>query len=137
MTDLNSVVLVGRLVRDAEVSYMQSGTAVGKVSVAVNRSYKSNEQWADEASFFDITMFGKLAENLRKYLEKGTRVAVQGSLRQERWTAKDGGTRSRVVIIADTVQLLDGRKEKGEESTAEPTTEFPEDIPYQQEDIPF
>lgn len=105
--DINSVNLVGRLVRDVDLSYLPSGTAVGKLSVAVNRSRKQNDQWIDEVSYFDISLFGKSAENLKPYLMKGKQIAVQGSLRQERWE-KDGQKHSRISIIADAVQLLGG-----------------------------
>lgn len=105
--DINSVNLVGRLVRDGDLSYLPSGTAVGKLSVAVNRSRKQNDQWIDEVSYFDISLFGKSAENLKPYLTKGKQIAVQGSLKQERWE-KDGQKHSRISIIADAVQLLGG-----------------------------
>ena len=72
MTDINTVTIVGRLTRDCgqqDFSYLQSGTAVAKISVAVNRSKKQQDgSWADEASFFDVTVFGKSAENLHPYL---------------------------------------------------------------------
>lgn len=110
MNDLNSVTLIGRLTRDMEVKYLQTGIAVGTMSIAVNRSVKKNEQWVDEASFFDVTLFGKSAENLRQYLLKGKQVAVQGSLKQDRWE-KDGQKFSRVGIIADAVQLLGGQSQ--------------------------
>lgn len=113
-TDMNSVFLIGRLTRDAELSYFQSGSAVSKFSIAVNRSRKDGEQWISEANFFDVSLFGKSAENLKKYLLKGTQVAVQGSLRQDRWE-KDGQKFSRVYVVANDVQLLGGRSDSNGE----------------------
>ena len=69
--DLNSVVLIGRLTRDMELKYTSGGMAIGKFSLAVNRKKKSGEQWVDEASFFDVTCFGRTAENLAQYMTKG------------------------------------------------------------------
>jgi single-strand DNA-binding protein len=105
--DINAVVLVGRLTRDSEMRYTNGGMAICSFSIAVNHSKRSGEQWTEEASFFDITMFGKMAEAVQQYLVKGKQVAVQGKLRQDRWE-KEGQSRSKVVIIADNVRLLGG-----------------------------
>ena len=108
MTDINSVVLVGNLTRDIEVRYSNSGVAIGRVSIAINRSRKNGDQWVDEVSYFDVVIFGKTAENLRPYLTRGQKIAVQGSLVQSRWE-KDGQKNSRVEIQADNVQLCGNR----------------------------
>lgn len=105
--DINSVVIVGRLTRDAELKYTNTGTAVTKFSLAVNRSRKEGDQWVDEASFFDVNLWGRRGESLNQYLQRGTRVAVTGELRQDRWE-QDGQKRSRVFIHANNIQLLSG-----------------------------
>ena len=107
--DLNSVVLIGRLTRDATLTYTSGGMAIGKFSLAVNRKKKSGDQWVEEASFFDVTCFGKTAENLAQYMKKGKQVGVDGSLKQERWES-EGQSRSKIVIIAENIQLLGGDK---------------------------
>ena len=89
MTDINKTVLVGRLTKDIEIKYTNSGAAIGNLSIAVNRSRKQDNQWVDEASFFDVKIYGKMAESLRPYLTKGKQIAVEGFLKQERWQ-KDG-----------------------------------------------
>jgi single-strand DNA-binding protein len=106
-SDINSVILIGRLTRDAEMRYTNGGLAICKFSLAVNRNKRSGDQWTEEASFFDIDFFGKAAEAVHKYLEKGKQVAVQGELRQDRWE-QDGQKRSKVTIAAQTVRLLGG-----------------------------
>lgn len=103
--DINRVIEIGRLTRDAEVSYTPGGMAIAKMSIAVNRRTKSGDDWADEANYFDVQLFGKSAENLKPYLLKGKQIAVDGYLKQERWES-DGQKRSRVVINANDVQLL-------------------------------
>ena len=111
--DLNRVTIIGRLTRDAELKSTGSGISVSKFSIAVNRRTKNGDEWKDEASFFDVTLFGKQAESLDQYLLKGKQVAIDGELRQERWTDNQTGQqRSKVVIVADNVQLL-GSKENG------------------------
>jgi single-strand DNA-binding protein len=106
-SDINQVVLIGRLTRDAELKYTSGGTAVCKFSIAVNRNRKQGDQFVEEASFFDIVVWGRQGEAISKYLEKGKQVAVQGELRQNRWE-QDGQTRSKVEIHAFNLQLLGG-----------------------------
>jgi single-strand DNA-binding protein len=105
--DINRVTLIGRLVRDAELKYTDNGQAVSKFTIAVNRKKKDGDTWTDEASFFDVTLWGRQAEGLSPYLLKGKQIAVDGELRQDRWQ-QDGQNRSKVAIIANSVELLGG-----------------------------
>jgi single-strand DNA-binding protein len=107
MADLNHVVLIGRLTRDAELKYTASGQAVCKFSIAVNRRRKNGDQWEDEANFFDIVLWGRQGESLNQYLVKGKMIGVEGELRQDRWQ-QDGQNRSKVEIVANNLQLLGG-----------------------------
>ena len=113
MTDLNHVVLIGRLTQDLgsderSFGYVGNGQARANVSIAVNRSKKNGDQWIEEVNYFNITIWGKTAENLKPYLTKGKQICVEGHLKQDRWE-KDGQKQSRVTIVADQVQLLGGR----------------------------
>ena len=143
MTDLNHVIEIGRLTRDIserDFAYTTVGKARLNLSIAVNRSEKRGGEWADKVSFFDVTVWGKTAENIRPYLHKGKQIAVDGYLDQQRWE-KDGVKYSKVVIIADNVQLLGGN-ENGQQSapqaqqpagdyqSAGSGDDFPEDIPF-------
>ena len=110
MTDLNHVVLIGRLTQDIgsderSFGYIGNGLARANVSIAVNRAKKNGDQWIDEVSYFNITIWGKTAENLKPYLTKGKQICVEGHLKQDR-CEKDGQKQSRVTIVADSVQLL-------------------------------
>jgi single-strand DNA-binding protein len=107
MSDINHVILIGRLTRDAELKYTASGQPVSKFSIAVNRSVKRGEKWEDEANFFDIVLWGKRAETLGQYLTKGKQIGVDGELRQDRWQ-QDGQNRSKVEVIAANINLLGG-----------------------------
>ena len=139
MTDLNSVIEIGRLTRDIserDFAYMTGGTARLNLSIAVNRSEKRNGAWQDKVSYFDVTVWGKTAENIKPYLHKGKQIAVYGYLDQQRWE-KDGQKFSKVVIIADSVQLLGGNESApqaqqpaGEYQSAGSGDDFPEDIPF-------
>jgi single-strand DNA-binding protein len=105
--DLNHVVLIGRLTRDAELKYTANGQPVCKFAIAVNRRKKVEDKWEEEASFFDIVLWGRQGEALTQYLVKGKMVGVDGELRQDRWV-QDGQNRSKVEIVAVNVQLLSG-----------------------------
>ncbi len=157
MADLNHVMLIGRLTRDAELKYTPNGYAISNFSVAVNRRKKNGEQWVDEVSYFEINLFGKSAESLKQYLLKGKQVGIDGELRQDRWE-QDGQPRSKIVINANNIQLLGGntgssqgnsysRNDQGESNYQQKPTsfqnnydpgpaysandaDFPEDIPF-------
>jgi single-strand DNA-binding protein len=107
MVDINHVILIGRLTRDAELKYTAGGQAVCKFSIAVNRRKKNGDSWEDEANFFDIVVWGRQGESLHPYLVKGKMVGVDGELRQDRWQ-QDGQNRSKVEIIANNLQLWGG-----------------------------
>jgi len=107
MVDINHVVLIGRLVRDAELKYTASGQAVCKFSLAVNRRRKNGDQWEDEANYFDVVLWGRQGESLNQYLIKGKSIGIDGELRQDRWQ-QEGQSRSKVEIVANNVQLLGG-----------------------------
>ena len=111
-SDVNVVVLVGRLTRDAELRYTNTGTAICRFSLAVNRRKRSGDSWDTEANFFDVVLWGKQGEAIQRYLEKGKQVSVAGELRQNRWE-QNGQNRSRVEIAATTVQLLGGGSGSG------------------------
>jgi len=143
MADINRVILVGRLTRDAELRYTGGGMAVCKFSLAINRRKKSGDRWEDEAHFFDVVLFGKQGEAINQYLVKGKQVGIDGELRQNRWE-QDGQPRSKVEIAAFNVQLLGGGRgqqagprDGGSQDTysapapsQEPMSEFEDDIPF-------
>ena len=112
MSNINSVVEIGRLSRDAELKYTNGGTAVCRFSIAVNDRRKNGDQWEDEVYFFDVVLWGRQAESLGKYLVKGKLISISGKLRQERWQT-DGVNRSRIEIVAANVQLLGGNESSG------------------------
>jgi single-strand DNA-binding protein len=119
MADINKVFVIGRLVRDAELKYTAAGQAVSKFSLAINEKKKNGDDWVNEASFFDITLWGKQAESLNQYLTKGKQIAVDGKLKQERWTDRDSGQgRSKISVIAQNIQLLGGSANNNGEDQA-------------------
>ena len=106
--DINVVVLVGRLTRDCELKSTPQGTSVCRFSIAVNRRKRTGDRWEDEVSYFDVVLWGKSADTLKPYLQKGRQVSIEGELRQNRWE-QDGKTNSKVEVVANNVQLLETR----------------------------
>lgn len=104
-SDLNNVMLIGRLTKDPESKYLPSGMAVVEFSIA-NNYYMSNKS-SNEVNYFDVVAYGKIAETVSKYLTKGKQIAITGTLRQDRWQDKDTNTaRSKVRIIMQSMQML-------------------------------
>ena len=113
--DINRVTIVGRLTRDPELRHLPSGTAVLQLGVAVNGRQKDDAgNWIDKPNFFDVKVFGNQAEMLAQHLSKGRRIGVDGRLDWSSWEAQDGSKRSKVEIVAQSVQFLDSRGEGGE-----------------------
>ena len=142
MTDLNNVVVMGRLTKDLdENSFGYAGsTARANVSIAVNRSRKVNNEWKDEVSYFDVTIWGKTAENLKPYLTKGKQIVVEGFLKQDRWE-KNGQKFYKVGIVANNVHLVGGNNHSSTNQTkpleSNPTASGDNSQQPFQEDIPF
>lgn len=105
--DLNNYSVIGRMTRDLDeraFAYTPNGKARLNISIAVNDGYGDNQY----TSYFDVVVWGKTAENIKPYLGKGKQICINGRLRQDRWES-NGQKNSRVVIVAETVQLLGGR----------------------------
>jgi len=112
MASYNRVILVGNLTRDIELRYIPSGTAVAEIGMAVNDRVKKGDQWVDETTFVDVTLWGRTAEVANQYLTKGSNVLIEGRLKLEQWE-KDGQKRSKLKVVADKMQMLGGRGEGG------------------------
>jgi single-strand DNA-binding protein len=111
VANINRVILTGNLTADPELSTLPSGTSVCKLRLAVNRRYKdqSSGEWTEKPNYFDIKVWGAQGENCANYLSKGRPVAIDGRLEWSEWESQDGGKRSKVEVVADTVQFLGSR----------------------------
>lgn len=108
MTDINNVIVSGRLTNDLQdrnVSYMQNGTCVLEFSIANNRSVQRNGEWQNEASFFDCVVFGKAAEYLKDKIRKGLKITVVGRLQQQSWNDNNGNRHSKIQIVVEHYEL--------------------------------
>ena len=99
----NTITLVGNATRDPELRYTTGGRGVVNFGLACNRRYQSNGEWVEQTSFFDVTAWGTLGENVAASIQKGARVIVFGRLEQRSWENEDGEKRSKVEVIADSI----------------------------------
>ena len=112
MGDMNRVFLMGRLTRDPEIKYTGGGLAICEIGLAVNSKRKSGDDWVEEVTFIDVTVFGRQAETSNEYLAKGRQVLIEGRLKLDQWE-KDGQKRSKLSVVAERVNFIGGRDDAG------------------------
>jgi single-strand DNA-binding protein len=105
MANGNNVTLVGNCTRDPELRFTPSGQAVATFGLAVNRRWQNRQtnEWEEAVSFFDVTCWQQMAENVSESVQKGSRVVVTGRLDQRSWETQDGEKRSKVEVVADEI----------------------------------
>ena len=108
MASYNRVVLVGNLTRDVDLRYTPSQTAVTDIGLAVNDRVKRNNEWVDETSFLDVTLWGRQAEVANEYLSKGAPVLIEGRLKLDTWE-QEGQKRSKLRVVGEKLQMLGSR----------------------------
>ncbi|MGV8084021.1 MAG: single-stranded DNA-binding protein [Coriobacteriia bacterium] len=138
MSDINRVVLTGRLTRDPELKALPDGTPILAIRLAFStRKRDAQGQWGDVSNYVDVSMFGQRAESLSRLLEKGRLIGVDGKLRWREWQTNEGEKRSAIDIAADSIELIGGRSDSsGERSYAAPEP-APGPGPVFDDDIPF
>jgi len=143
-SDLNRVLLIGRLVRDPELRYTANGTAVASFSIANNKSFTSNNEKKEQTSFFNCIAWGKLGELIVQYCKKGHRIGIEGRLQQRSWDDQNGSKRSTVEIVTDNIQFLSPRESFSGDAQIDinasyqdmPPSEM-DNNPFSDDDIPF
>jgi len=152
---LNRVILIGRLTRDPEIRYTQSGIPVARIGLAVDRRRK-NAQGEKETDFIDIEAWRQLAELCDSYLSKGKLIAVEGRLQISKYEAQDGSKRTAAKVVADDIRFLSPKSEGSgpvphpsyqtdttlPSDPAEPFGGFPDELPdgelpLSDDDLPF
>src|SRR5262245_18707900 len=124
MANLNKVMLIGRLTRDPEIRNFSNGGKVAAMGFAVNNRRKNTQtgQWEDEPVFLDMEAFNRnegrqLADLAEQYLKKGHQTFIEGHLKLDQWTDKDGQKRSKLKIVVDNFQFLEPKADGGEGGT--------------------
>jgi single-strand DNA-binding protein len=109
MASYNRVILVGNLTKDVEVRFIASGTAVTDIRLAVNDRRKRGDEWVDETTFLDVTLWGRQAEVAGEYLSKGSPVLIEGRLQLDTWETNEGEKRSKLKVVGERMQMLGSR----------------------------
>jgi single-strand DNA-binding protein len=113
-SNINRVVLVGRLTSDPELRALPSGSNVCELRVACNAARKTVDgDYAEKPNFFNVSVFGLAGESVHRYMSRGRRVAIDGHLDWHEWETAEGSKRQAVKIVAESVQFLDGRADQG------------------------
>ncbi|HIK59402.1 MAG TPA: single-stranded DNA-binding protein [Planctomycetes bacterium] len=116
MSSFNKVILMGNLTRDPEIRFTQNQMAICKVGLAVNRRFKDSQtdEWREEPTFVDVTIFGKRGEAFEKYHRKGASAFLEGELRLDTWEDKNSGQkRSKLYVVANNWEFVGGSKDGG------------------------
>src|SRR6185436_448323 len=127
MANFNKVILAGNLTRDPELRYTPKGMAIAKIGLAVNRNWTSESgEKKEEVTFVDVDIFGRTAENVAQYMKKGRPILIEGRLRLDQWDDKQTGQkRSRLGVVAETVQFLGSPTGGGEGAGSAPRAARP------------
>jgi len=140
MANFNKIFLMGNLTRDPQLSYLPSQTAVVDFGIATNRQWTSSEgTQRQETCFIDCRAFGRMAENINKYLNKGRPVFLEGRLTFDSWTAQDGSKRSKHRVTVENFQFLPGGAPNRTERDEQPVIDTNDQRPQKnlEDDIPF
>ncbi len=138
---MNKWIGMGRLTRDPEVRYSQSGSAVANFSVAIDRRYKRDGETT--ADFFNCTAFGKTGEFAEKYLHKGIKVVIEGELQNNNYEDKNGTKHYSVQIIVNQIEFAESKSSQTNNDTTEPEANAPADDGFMNipdgidEELPF
>lgn len=126
--NFNKVILAGNLTRDPQLSYLPSQTPVVEFGMAINRKWKSEGgEEKEEICFVDCRMFGKRAEVINQYLDKGNPLLIEGRLTFEQWQAQDGSNRSKLRVTVENFQFIpDGNQQQ----TKQQSQQEEDDIPF-------
>jgi single-strand DNA-binding protein len=109
VANFNQVILLGNLTRDVELRHTQSGQALAKFGLAVNRKYTVNGEQKEETCFVDLTAWGRQAEVLNQYVKKGSQLFVQGRLQFSTWEGQDGAKKSKLEVVVENFQFVGSR----------------------------
>lgn len=142
MPSFNQVTLLGNATRAIELKYIQSGTAVAELGLAINEKYKDQKgEWVESTVFVDVTLWGRTAEIANQYVSKGDPVLISGKLKLDQWE-QDGQKRSKLKVVGERLQLLGGKKGNGDSGGGQgksqgSTTRYSEPVGGEMQDEPF
>jgi single-strand DNA-binding protein len=139
MSSFNKVIIMGRLTRDIDLKSINNGTSLAEIGIAVNERRKDRDgKWTDAVHFVEVTFWGKKAEVMSQYLEKGQPVLIEGKLRQDRWES-NGQNYSKLKVHGEQFSFV-GSRQYGSEVIHQKTDIDKADrtkVTIPDDDIPF
>lgn len=148
----NKIIIAGNMTRDVELRYLPSGVAIAVIGLASNRRYKKQDgSVVDEPCFVDVKLFARTAEIAQQYLHKGSKILIEGRLSYETWVDATGVKKSRHVIVAESMTMLDSKADtqsssvdsnsknisKSSSSNSQDSHDSIPDIDIDEEELPF
>lgn len=147
MANFNRVILLGNLTRDPELRTTPKGTSVCQFGMAVNRVFRNGDDTQEETTFVDLEAWGKQAEIISKYVQKGNPLFIEGRLKFDSWESKEGEKRSKLKVIVENMQLMGSRSDNAGQSGGNftpaprsapaPSSQAPAPSSDIEEDVPF
>ena len=145
MAGVNKVIIIGNLGNDPDMRYMPSGEAVANLSIATSETWtdRNTGEKREKTEWHRVVAFRKLAEIIGQYCRKGSKIYIEGKLQTRKWTDQGGQTRYTTEIIADQMQMLGSKEDRGQrERQSEKPGRFPDPPPNPSpqtfdDDIPF
>jgi single-strand DNA-binding protein len=156
MANFNKVILAGNLTRDPELRYTPKGTAIARIGLAINRSWRTEAgEQKEEVTFVDVDAFGRQAETIGQYFKKGRPILIEGRLKYDAWEDKQSGQKkSKLGVVLEGFQFMDsqrggeggpsgGPSEPREPRAARPAAAAPvappaaDEAPMPEDDVPF
>ena len=141
---VNKVILVGNLGQKPEIRYTKDSKPIASFSIATSESWKDKTtgDMVEKTEWHNVTFFGRIAEVAEQYLDKGSKVFVEGKLQTDKWEDENGNKRSATKIIGNNMQMLDSRGSNNSSSfdespTAQNEAPAPQEGSFSEEDIPF
>lgn len=133
MSSFNRVILMGNLTREVELRITANDTRVCDIGIAVNDRVKRGNEWVDDVTFIDVTLWGRTAEIAAEYLSKGSPVFIEGRLKLDQWE-QDGQKRSKLKVVGERLQLLGAKGTAKPKAEAAPVAEYDEAV---DDGVPF
>ena len=137
MSDLNKVMLIGRLGKDPETRFTPNGKAVANFSIATSEKWKKDGEKQERTEWHNIVVFEKLAEIVGQYLTKGSQVYIEGKLQTRKWQDKQGNDRYTTEIVASQMQMLGGGRSQQERTDSPSSDSSTAATDFDDSDIPF
>ena len=134
---MNKIILLAILTKEVEIKTFASGSVMGVLNVVVNNRTKKGNIYVDEPCYLEAKVFGKMADYVQDYTSKGSQILLEGKITQETWNDNQGNKKSKYVIICESINILDNKKQTQDNPSNAKTSKAPKEIVTNDDEIPF